>query len=251
MSEKKRNFKPYLQPAFMVCVLLLAAASGGMSIAKNKFEMYLKKTPLPLKKSHELLDEDGMGSFKITAKQKIQNKEIVKALGTEDYIQWVVEDLEAPSDSAVKKFLLFITYYHMPDRVPHVPEECYTGGGFQKISSDGIVFKFSADNSNINVPARQLVFANKDPGYFQKLTEFPVLYFFKVNGEYSNSRGDARTILNKNIFGPSSYFSKVEIVFNQQGVTPANEEAVAASEKLVNVILPALENKFWPDWPVK
>jgi hypothetical protein len=74
------------------------------------------------------------------------------------------------------------------------------------------------------------------------------LYFFKVNGQYAGSREEARIALNKNLFGKYSYFCKVELVFNVSSVAPSKEEAVAASEKLLAVILPILEQEHWPDW---
>ncbi|MGA2093785.1 MAG: hypothetical protein ABSH16_10320, partial [Sedimentisphaerales bacterium] len=59
-----------------------------------------------------------------------------------------------------------------------------------------------------------------------------------------------RRILNKNLFGKFSYFSKVEWKFygNNFGrmIYPDKQEAVAASEKLLKVILPVLEQQCWP-----
>ena len=43
--------------------------------------------------------------------------------------------------SPVSRYMLFVTYYGLADRVPHVPEECYTGGGYQQVTSDSIIFK--------------------------------------------------------------------------------------------------------------
>ena len=74
------------------------------------------------------------------------------------------------------------------------------------------------------------------------------MYFFKVNGQYAGSRDEARLALNKNLFGKHSYFCKVELVFNMSSVAPTREESVAASEKMLAVILPILEKEHWPDW---
>ena len=79
-----------------------------------------------------------------------------------------------------------------------------------------------------------------------KSRKFPVLYLFNVNEVYANSRENARVALNKNIFGKYSYFCKVEVAFNRTSVAPRKEEAVAASEKLLSVILPILEREHWP-----
>jgi len=246
MNNKLRT--TYFQPAFLICVAVLATAGIGISIAIEHFQIYLAKEPLPLKKSLNLLDENTISTYKVVSKSKIQNEEIVKSLGTEDYIQWVLEDLDAVTNSSVRRCLLFITYYELPDRVPHVPEECYTGSGYQKFTSDAIVFDINKDSFKAKVPGRYLVFGSKKDNYLRRREKFPVLYLFKVNGLYANSRENARIILNKNLFRKSSYFCKVELAFNQGLISPTKEEAVTAGEKLLAAILPVLEREYWPDW---
>ena len=86
----KDTIKTYFQPAFLICVIILLISAAGMSVAIKSFGMYLKKEPLPLKKSLDLLDQNGLGTYKIVSKEKIENKDILKALGTEDYIEWVL-----------------------------------------------------------------------------------------------------------------------------------------------------------------
>jgi len=247
-----KTIKIYTQPAFLICIGVLAVAGGGMSVAVKKFGVYLEKEPLPLKKSLDLMDEGGMGPYKIVAKDKIENEEIIKSLGTEDYIQWAIEDTSVPADSAVRRCILFITYYERPDRVPHVPEECYTGSGFQKVSSDGVMFEITGGGKSRQIPGRYLVFAQKDSGSAVSGGDmnFPVLYFFNVNGTYADSRESARIALNKNIFGKGSYFSKVEWKFFNIGFGstryPSKNESIEASQRFLSVILPILEARHWP-----
>ena len=249
MGDARYNIRAYLQPAFLICVVVLAIAGGGMSIAIKSFGVFLKKEPLPLKKSLDLLDEEDLASYKIISKSKIENEEIVKALGTEDYIRWVLEDNDAAANSAVKKCLLFITYYRLPDRVPHVPEECYVGSGFQRLASDSVTLEIN-NNAGFEkkIRGRYLVFGSTKSNLWLSSEQFPVLYLFRVNGEYAGSREEARIALNKNLFRKSSYFSKVEMIFNVSSVAPSREQAVTASEKLLAVILPILEGEHWPDW---
>ncbi|UCG57668.1 MAG: exosortase-associated EpsI family protein [Phycisphaerales bacterium] len=249
MKDTKSQKRSLLSPAFLICAGLLAAAGGGKSVAIRKFGLYLKKEPLPLKKSLDLLDEQGLGPFQVVpdGKRKIENQEIVKELGTEDYIQWILEDTEAPEDSPVRRVMLFITYYERPDKVPHVPEECYTGGGFQRLATDGVTFEIDKPGLE-RVPGRYLVFGSTRSGLWQRARKFPVLYLFRVNGEYAGSRDEARIALNKNLFGKYSYFCKAELVFSQASISPSKAEAVQASERLLAVILPILEKEHWPDF---
>jgi len=245
-------YKTYFQSAFLICAAVLAIAASGMSIAIKSFGIYLKKEPLPLKKPLERLDEKGLGPYEVVSKNIIEGEEIIKSLGTRDYIQWILEDTEAGEDSAVRKCALFITYYELPDIVPHVPEECYMGSGFQRLASDNVTFncRSTIDNHQFSIPGRYLVFAATSFKHWQSDTKFPVFYFFSVNGVYANSRDNTRLILNKSIFSKYAYFSKVEWKFFNtklaETVYPSAEEAVAASQKLLSVILPILEKEHWP-----
>ena len=247
--------KTYMQPAFLICAAVLVTAGSGMSIAVKRFGVYLKKEPLPLKKSLDLLDENALAPYKVVNKRKIENEQIVKELGTEDYIEWILEDPDAAADSPVRKCSLFITYYEIADkRVTHVPDECYIGVGFQRFAIDGVTFKIDGTGGEEKLPGRYVVFSSTKSGHWQGDTRFLVLYLFYVNGKYAGSRQEARFIANKSLFSKFSYYSKVEWkFFNRrlgEGIYPGKEEAIAASEKLLAVILPILKREHWPDWPV-
>ena len=245
----------YVQPAFLLCVLVLAIAGSGMSVAIKSFGVYLEKEPLPLAKSFELLDENGLAHYRIVRKDKIQNEEVVQSLGTTDYIQWHLEDTQADPTSPTRYCLLFITYYENADRVPHVPEACYTGGGHQMLASEAIKFPIlrQPTGETVDLPGRYLVFSGIDSSPWASNTKFSVLYLFSVNGVYTASREDTRLVMNKNIFGKHSYFSKVELKFFNMSfgskIYPDKEQAVEASQRLLNVILPILENEHWPEMP--
>lgn len=249
MSDIKDNMRVYLQPAFVICVLVLAIAGVGMSITMRSLGIILKKEPLQLKQSLELLDEADLAPYRVVPpKLKILNEEVLTALGTDDYIQWIMEDTDQTPTSPVKKCLLFITYYPLPDRVPHVPEECWTGGGYQRLRSEDV--RLNVDNASdykVNIPAKYLVFGAKTANLWQSDIRVPNISFFRVNGQYAGNREEARIALNKNLFGKHSYFCKVELVFNASSATPSKEESIGASEKLLSVILPILERKHWPD----
>ena len=244
------KIRVYVQPAFLICVLVLAAGGAGMSMTMKRLGVVLEKEPLPLRKSLDLLDEADLGPYRVVPpKLKIENKDVLKALGTDDYIQWVLEDSEEPAGSPVKRCLLFITYYRFADRVPHVPEECWTGGGYQKLPSQHITLEIDDNVSfQAKIPAKYIVFGPKRASHWLDRVRIPNVYFFKVNGQYAGSREQARIALNKNLFGRSSYFCKVELVFNRSAAVPGKEAVIRASEKLLAVILPILEREHWPKW---
>ena len=243
MDSKRHDSATYLQPAFLICALVLAVAAAGMSVATKKLGLYLKKEPLPLKKPLEALDEDALGPYEVVAKHAIENEDVLESLGTEDYIQWLLEDPHEAIDSAVRRVLVFITYYAQPDRVPHVPEECYTGSGYQRLAGGAADLQVGPRTIN----GRYLLFDRTSSEISAALRQFPVVYLFCVNGQYAGSRDDARIALNRNIFSKHSYFCKVELAFSQSRATATKADATAASEKLLTVLLPVLERDHWPD----
>jgi hypothetical protein len=247
MDDMRSNHAAYLQPAFLICTAVLALAGGGVSIATKELGLYLKKEALPLKKPLDELDEQELDPYKVVARQTIENAEVLQSLGTQDYILWVLEDPREPLESPVRQWMVFITYYQLPDRVPHVPEECYTGGGYQRLGTSAVDFQVGVAGVARRIPGRYLRFGRDSGGMSLSAEQFPVLYLFRVNGEYAGSRDDARMALNKNIFSKYSYFCKLELIFNQSLAAPTKEEAVTASEKLLTVLLPLLEQNHWPD----
>ncbi len=241
--------KPYLQPAFIICVAVLAVASAGLSFAEHAFGFYLRKEPIQLKKSLDSLDEVISPHYKIIKKEQIQIEDIVKTLGTDKYIQWTLEDANEPINSPVRYCNLFITYYDITDNIPHRPEECYIGGGNIPAGSEDVTFLVKNGDFNEPVAARYLTFNNFDENLSINIS-FSLCYLLYSNEKYTNREG-ARFGL-KNIFSKHSYFSKVEWKFfssNQFSMTayPKKQDCVQASEKLLSVILPALEKDYWPN----
>jgi len=247
MHELRHHLAAYRQPAFLICAVVLALAGVGMSLATQRLGLYLKKEPLPLKKPLDAIEERRLAPYKVSARVPIENEDILKSLGTHDYIQWVLEDPRESAPSPVRKMLLFITYYQQPDRVPHVPEECYTGGGYQQLATNAVSFDIDTSGHRREIPGRYLLFDRVSHDISLAVPQFPVVYLFRVNGEYAGSRDEARLALNKSIFSRHAYFCKIEMVFNQSAAAPTREAATAAGGRLLAVLLPLLEQEHWPD----
>jgi hypothetical protein len=239
----------YLQPAFLICAGLLAIAAGGMTVAIKMAGIYTKKEPLLLKKSLSELDKSNLAPYKVVEKTKIENQDILNTLGTEDYIQWTLENTSVPAENKARFCTLFITYYSLPDIVPHRPEECYIGGGLQGIKFETVMLRVTQGLNEREIKTRYLVFADTKMEPSLGGTSFPILYTFNANGKFGD-RDDVRKALNKNLFGKFSYFSKVEWKFyniaSGRTTYPNKQEAIAASEKLLTIILPVLEKEHWP-----
>ena len=255
----KNILKTYVQPSFLICVAILATAAASKKAAIEYLGWVLTKEALPLKQQLDLMDKSKLKPYEVTFESKIENKDVVEQLGTEDYMQWELCDTDESKRSPVKYCSLFITYYTgNPDQVPHVPDECYTGAGNKLCSNQMVKLNVDfPDKSNGNsvskeLGAKYLAFENKGSDLAGSGVEYSVLYFFHTNGRYTGNRNETRETLGKNLLGRYSYFSKVEWKFYGRNfggaIFPDKEQAVKASEKLLSVLLPVMEEDHWPDW---
>jgi hypothetical protein len=250
----KPFIKNYIQPPFLLSVACLLITAGLISYIKANQGIILIKKSLPLKRSLDQFDEKLLEPYKVIAKSKIDNQDVLESLGTEDYLQWILEDTTVDVMSPTRNCSLFITYYTgNPDQVPHVPEACYTGGGNQIESSSAVALDIGDVNlpgipHGEKIPAMALVFTRKSGEIWQAAAEFPVIYFFKVNGAYKGNRTSVRVALG-DLTSEYSYFSKVELkFFNSRGTYPDKQQSIEAAQKLLRVLLPVLEKDYWPDW---
>ena len=250
----KNILKHYLQLPFLICVAVLCVAAILLAGVKSRKNITIIKKALPLKKSFEQADANGLAPYRLVQNIRISNSDIIESLGTEEYLQWIIEDTDVPADSPVRNCLLFVTYYTgNPDQVPHVPEACYTGGGNEVVDKFGLKLLVtttdqSGEQQKRVIPATGLIFTKKTAEIWESSFKFPLIYFFNVNGTYAGNRTTTRLAL-ANLTCEYSYFSKVEIkFFGRSGQIPNKEQAINATEKLLSVVLPFLEREHWPDW---
>lgn len=243
----------YLRPAFLACIIVLALGAGGKSVLINALGGYLEKEPLPLKQSLNSLDEHDLSPYKVAIKYKLENDDVIDSLGARDYLQWLFEDEEENPNSPVRKCVLFITYYDLPNVIPHTPEICYVGGGSELKESETVNIEVQNKDFIRKIPIKYLVFKGTDGDSLSGNLEFSILYCFYANGGYGCSRADTRYQMNKYFFKKHSFFSKIEMRFYNS--TPSGllipsdrEQSIAASQKLLSVLLPILEKYYWPDF---
>jgi len=243
--------KSYLKPAFIVCVAVLLSAAVAKEWVIWKLGVQMVKEPIALQHPLDEMDDAVLAPFELKRKVRIQNRDVLESLGTEEYLQWLLEDTEAEPGSPTRYCSLFITYYTgNPDMVPHVPDECYVGGGNTRESAATATVKNSRPGGQ-DLNFQHLVFKNIDRQTMRE-DEFSVQYFFHANGDYCSNRTETRLKLGSNWFSKYSYFCKVEWKFYGVGSFglryPDKEQTLAASEKLMTKLLPELERNHWPDW---
>jgi|GEM_PF-151585 len=234
-------------PAFLICAGILAVCGVGLSALEGGLGVYLKKEPVPLRRPLDRMDESALAPFRVVSRLQIGDPDVLRSLGTSDYVQWALEDTAAEAADPARSVLAFITYYGLPDRVPHVPEECYLGGGFQRLATDQVLLTLDRPDGSRTLVARYLAFGSTGAGPLGGEGHVPVLYVFRVNGQYAANRDEARIALNRNLLGRHSYFSKVELVFNRgTGSPPDKAHVIRAGQRLLGVLLPLLEKDHWP-----
>jgi hypothetical protein len=255
-SRNDIKWRELLQPAFLICVAVLLAAAGGLSVTGRR---QVQKEPLPLRKPLPEMNEEAIAPYRVIDKGKTLSADVIKALGTEEYIQWMLEDTSVPADNPCRFSSLFVTYYTgTPDAVPHIPDECYLGGGSQAKGSYDVITPINWLNTehvqaSEDIPVKCAAFSGKGGQVWESEGVFLVMYTFKVNGAYKGSRDATRLALGTNR-SKYSYYAKVEWRFFGMGgiggsrVYPSREEAAEGSKKFLSVVLGELERSHWPDW---
>ena len=230
---------------FVICGVVLLVSAAGIQGLVDAMELYLRKEAVPLVKPLSEFDTRKMWPYKLIRTEKL-SPEIEEELGTKDYLQMIFEDTRIKDDRTPGKYInFFVTYYTgSTDQVPHVPDVCYVGGGFDSQGArNTTVTVRNVGLKNDELPVRELLFQNT-----RSLVPViqPVIYFFGVNGTFVNDRTDVRLSL----ASPRlryAYFSKVEVAFPGQ-VQPEKDDALEIASRFFSKALPILMRDHWQDW---
>jgi hypothetical protein len=232
--------------AFGLCAGIMAAVTVGVFVLGRG--TFLDKDPVPLHKPLGQMDKSQLGSYQVVD-AAILSDELTEALGTREYIQWVLQDTRRPSNDPLCYAILFVTYYTGGrTQVPHTPERCHLGANWSTKTSWDIGFDLPSledTAKTVAVPARVVVF-NK-PGLVD-VQEQTVVYTFYANCGYACSTNEIRGWLNLP-WVSRSFFSKVEVTFGggSMGISnPDAKQAAAAAQELLQTVLPVLMRDHWP-----
>lgn len=234
---------------FVMCLLVLTAAAFGRMAVVRWLNVVTRKEPIPLRKSLSALDKLRLGDYKFL-KAHLLSEAIENSLGTDEYIDWVLEDSSVTRRVDPRRYVhLFVTYYTGgPNLAPHTPDVCYLGSGYQpKQAHENRKVAVPALGEGAEVPVRVCTFCKT--AIFNQ-DEPTVVYTFNANGRFTSTRNGVRN-LTHGLRDKYAYFSKVEVSFGGPGCRPPNlgrEESVAAASKILNVVLPLLVQEHWPDW---
>jgi hypothetical protein len=229
---------------FYVCVGLLVAAAAGIQALAQALQWHYRKEAVQLKRPLTALDWQKLAPrYRRHALQPpLLGEETIQALGTDNYLQVrLIDETRNPIDpTAVAN--VFITYYTgQPDMVPHVPDECYLAGGFDRVGApETVTLPVSGVGApNDGVPVRVLQFQSR-AGRHEPTT---VMYLFHTNGDYQATRTGVRHRLLR-LDERYAYYAKIEVNFTSnvdRAMQNADREAsLAALQPLLERLLPVL-----------
>lgn len=199
------------------------------------------KAAIPLRKPLSAMDVDRLRPYRVVERATL-DAPVIDALGTDQYIQWMLEDTSLPPGDPLYTAMLFVTYdTGGQNLVPHVPDECRLGAGYQPaMPHENRDVPVDAPPVAGEVPLRVCTFVKT--AVFQR-DEQTVVYLFHANGSFAATRDAVRILFNdpRDRFG---YFSKVEISFPKA----SREESVKGAAKLLGRLLPVLMADHLPDF---
>lgn len=230
---------------FVAASIILLLSALGIDAIARKLQITFVRKPVPLKKSlHDFDYKKLYPPYKMLKVIKLES-DIVEALGTDEYLHILFDDTSIDPNNPGKYVSFFVTYYTgSVDQVPHVPDVCYQGGGYDPIGADNtylIIPQLGLPEDKL--PVRVLLFRDTKSTLIPQIK--PVIYFFSVNGRFRATRNEVRLAL-ADIREKYAYFSKVEIAFI--GIQPTKEEALKLTEKFLKKALPVLLTDHWQDW---
>jgi len=233
----------FSRPTFVVCTVILLLSAIGLEATVRFLGLAFRKRPVPLQQPFRQFDFAQLGPEYRLEETHAITAEGLQELGTDEYLSCTLRDTRRSSTDPLSHVNVLITYYTGdPDQVPHVPDVCYLGGGFQQLGSEKLSLTVpELGSAGKDIPLRQLKFGKQIFGARQ---EAMVLYLFSANGKYECDREMLRLILGD----PReryAYFSKVEVSF------PASSNVDQAGEcglEVLAKLLPVLVRDHWPDW---
>lgn len=241
-TPPERVSNAVLARPFILAVAMLGAAAVLVGPVATAMNFKLAKQPLPLRAPLSQLEDDALAPYRIVERHILQPT-IVDALGTDQYLNWTLEDTSAAEGDPLRHASLLVTYYTGGQNlVPHTPDVCYFGAGYEPAEPHGnrVLTLGGPSHHQLTVPIRVCTF--RRTSVFHR-SQHTVVYTFHSNGRFVATRTGVRMLINDPT-DTYAYFSKVEVAFP----LATREESIAATGKLLERVLPLLLENHWPDF---
>jgi len=122
------------RPAFVVCAGVLIASAATLNSVVSAMNLQLRKLPIEVDRQLHALPTETANWIRI-APDRVETAEMVKALGTTNYITRVFgrKDEDGRFGRNAPWLELHASFYTGTiDPVPHIPERCLVGGGWMQ-----------------------------------------------------------------------------------------------------------------------
>jgi len=242
-DEKESGWspRPWTAP-FLVALFLVGGAAVLTGPVAASLDLQNAKAAVPLRKPLSEVDESAIAPYRVVQRHTLDSI-VIDALGTDQYLSWTLEDTSVGGNDPLRFCHLFVTYDTGGENlVPHVPDECRLGAGYQPAQAH--------ENTEVSVP-RLLKRGGQVPvrvcsfvktAVFNR-DEVSVVYTFFCNGEFTATRSGVRLLIN-DPRNRHSFFSKIEVSF-----PAANRvQNVQGAAKLFDRLMPILIKDHFPDF---
>jgi hypothetical protein len=130
-SAKESLMGRVVTAPFVTALVILIAGVVLVGPVGHWMKIKHAKRPLPLRAPLSGLDEEALAPYRVTERHTL-DPAIVEALGTQQYISWTLEDTTVPATDPLRYALLLVTYdTGGRNLVPHRPDVCYLGAGYE------------------------------------------------------------------------------------------------------------------------
>lgn len=242
MTERRTLRDAYPKGPFVVAVAILGVAAVLSGPVASWAKIKLAKTPISLKAPLASLAESEIAPYRVVDKRLLEPA-IVEELGTEQYIAWTLEDTSVPPTDPLHRANLFVSYYTGGGYlVPHTPDICFVGHGYQKAVPHeyASVDVTTRDTPGGDLPIRVCTF--RSTALFNRRI-VTVVYTFHASGAFVAPRDSVR-VRTGNPFHTHAYFSKVEVSFP----AATREQSVVGATRILSTVLPVLIRDHWPNF---
>lgn len=235
-------------PRYWVCLGVLALAVAGLGSLSRWAGWVLRKEAVPLKRPLAQFDGRKLGArFEVnrdlTDRIPPMSEDTIDSLGTHEFIRVFITDRDKLPADPTRNAQVFVTYYTgKPDLVPHVPDECYLAGGYQKVGEATVELPVRGVGApGDRLPVRVLEFEAPRHGLGTATVDrTTVMYFFHANGGYETTRNGVR----RSMMDPTlryAYYAKIEVTYGDSLSSRAERQAsIEALGPLMERVLPIL-----------
>ncbi len=257
----------WLQPGFLLAVVILAASAVGLNVAASALQLHFKKLPVYPAQDLSTIPKQ-LGPWVQVSIDEPLDRELQETLGTDRYVfrdyvdtrrvtpeelaqfdgkdsierKGIAGQLQRAKPDAVLNCA--VTYYTgMVDTVAHIPERCYVADGYQpdthEVESWDLGPAFAGNDASHKLDLSFINFV--DTTEAARVTK-RVAYTFFVDGKWESDSIGVRERL-QDLRATHGFYSKIELMT----VVPDRDQCARVMADFLASAVPQLA-KCYPDW---